>query len=279
MTRIPNKRISVRQGCPREVIMKSIRIAVLILCACFVSVGWAQPPEANALNNWSQFLRTNMQRSNPYETVLNVHNVGQLRLKWSYQTNSPLYSSPAVANGILYVGASGGGANPCLYALNANTGTLLWNTVILNAVVNSSPAVWNGMVYFGTGSATNDSIYALNSRTGALVWSYPTSGWVFSSPTVVNGVVYIGSNDGNLYALDAKTGSLLWSYPTGAGVITAPAVANGVVYVGSEDSKMYALNASAASCCGAIPPAGGCTPRPSPATPSISPHWTTTCTR
>ena len=32
--------------------------------------------------DWTQFLRDNMQRWNPYETVLGVNNVGSLRLKW-----------------------------------------------------------------------------------------------------------------------------------------------------------------------------------------------------
>ena len=68
-----------------------------------------------------------------------------------------------------------------------------------------------------------------------------------SSPAVANGVVYVGSLDGNVYALDARTGGLLWSYATGYGVESSPAVANGVVYVGSEylgTGGVYALDAS-----------------------------------
>ena len=36
-----------------------------------------------------------------------------------------------------------------------------------------------------------------------------------SSPAVANGVVYVGSDDGNVYALNASTGAKLWSYATG----------------------------------------------------------------
>jgi glucose dehydrogenase len=32
--------------------------------------------------DWTQFLRDNMQRWNPYETVLGVSNVGSLQLNW-----------------------------------------------------------------------------------------------------------------------------------------------------------------------------------------------------
>src|SRR5437899_13665 len=47
---------------------------------------------------------------------------------------------------------------------------------------------------------------------GGLVWSFRTGGNVDSSPTVVNGVVYVGSEDGRVYALNASTGAKVWSY-------------------------------------------------------------------
>jgi glucose dehydrogenase len=83
--------------------MKRLRILVLILCACFVSVAWAQQPAGNCINNWSEFLRTNMQRRNPCEKVVGVNNVGNLHQKWSYHTGSAA-SSPAVAKGVVYFG-------------------------------------------------------------------------------------------------------------------------------------------------------------------------------
>ncbi len=68
----------------------------------------------------------------------------------------------------------------------------------------------------------------------------------------VNGVVYIGSDDGNIYAFNAATGALLWSYSTGFGsycrcLNSSPAVAKGIVYVGAGDGKLYALNATTGS--------------------------------
>jgi hypothetical protein len=48
--------------------------------------------------DWTQFLRDNMQRWNPYETALGVNNVGALNLKWSFTTGNEVFSSPAVVN-------------------------------------------------------------------------------------------------------------------------------------------------------------------------------------
>ena len=87
------------------------------------------------------------------------------------------------------------------------------------------------------------NVYALNASTGAKLWSYNAYWNVASSPAVANGVVYVGCAL-NLCALDASTGALLWSYNIGF-VPSSPAVANGVVYIGSgNDGNVYALNAS-----------------------------------
>jgi hypothetical protein len=74
--------------------MRNIRILVLILCACFVSVAWGEQLTCPADTPWGQFHRHNMQRWNPCEKVLNVNNVGSLQLKWSFRTNrdSPVVS-------------------------------------------------------------------------------------------------------------------------------------------------------------------------------------------
>ncbi len=69
--------------------MKRISILVLILCACFAPVAWSQQA-VNTGHNWSQFHRPNMRRCNPYETVLNVNNVGNLHEKWSYTMGAAL---------------------------------------------------------------------------------------------------------------------------------------------------------------------------------------------
>jgi hypothetical protein len=58
---------------------------------------------------------------------------------------------------------------------------------------------------------------------------------------VANGVVYVGA-DRDVYALNSSTGTLLWRYPTGFIVQSSPAVVNGRVFVGSEDHNLYSFN-------------------------------------
>ena len=154
-----------------------------------------------------------------------------------YRTGSWVASSPTVVDGVVYVGC---GDNN-VYALNATTGTKVWNYTTGNWVQWSSPAVVGGVVYVGS---TDNNVYALNATTGTKVWNYATSGAIFSSPAVAGGVVYVGSEDNNVYALNATTGTKVWNYATTGPIWSSPAVVDGVVYVGSWDGKVYALSAT-----------------------------------
>ena len=50
-----------------------------------------------------------------------------------------------------------------------------------------------------------------------------------------------GSGPGHLYALDALSGKQLWSFNVPADVFSSPVVLNGVVYFTSTDGSLYAL--------------------------------------
>jgi outer membrane protein assembly factor BamB len=192
--------------------------------------------------NWSMF-HYNLQHSgyNPFENTLNPGNVAGLNQAWAAPTGSVIYSSPAVANGVVYVASE----DDKLYAFNAGPGVLLsgW-PVSTGASILSSPAVANGVVYVGS---DDDKLYAFNAVTGVLLsgWPVSTGSSIRSSRAVANGVVYVGSYDDKLYAFNAVTGAVLsgWPVSTLELISSSPAVANGVVYVGSYDGKLYAFNA------------------------------------
>ena len=155
---------------------------------------------------------------------------------WRFQTGGLVDSSPAVANGVVYVGS----ADDNLYAVDAVTGKEKWRFTT-GGLVDSSPAVANGVVYIGGGF--NANLYAVDAVTGNEIWRFTAEGDRYSSPAVSNGVVYVGNNDKNLYAVDAVTGKEKWRFATGDAVSSSPAVSNGVVYVGSNDKNLYAVDA------------------------------------
>jgi outer membrane protein assembly factor BamB len=158
---------------------------------------------------------------------------------WRFTTEGDLkgnvVSSPAVANGVVYVGSF----DKNLYAIDAVTGREKWRFAT-GDLVSSSPAVANGVVYVGS---DDKNLYAIDTVTGKEKWRFATGDLVSSSPAVANGVVYVGSWDDNLYAIDAVTGKEKWRFQTGDFVESSPAVASDVVYVGSRDKNLYAIDA------------------------------------
>jgi len=81
---------------------------------------------------------------------------------------------------------------------------------------------------------------------GTHEWTFETGDVVRSSPTVVDGTVFVGSHDDNLYAIDAETGEEEWAFETGDEVESSPMVVDGTVFVGSRDGNLYAVNAGVA---------------------------------
>jgi eukaryotic-like serine/threonine-protein kinase len=188
--------------------------------------------------------------------------------KWNFSTAARVASSPAVANGLVYFSSYDGN----FYAVDAVTEKLRWK--FRNAgerryaathlhgslptgetmpdpfdVYLSSPSVWSGAVYFGSGDG---NIYALDAISGSLKWKFQTGDVVHASPAIVDGKLYVGSWDGYFYALDAATGKLVWRFKTGedpdihnqVGIQSSATVASGVVYFGCRDSNFYALDAA-----------------------------------
>lgn len=77
-----------------------------------------------------------------------------------------------------------------------------------------------------------------------LAWKFKTGAEVKSAPVVAGGLVFIGSNDGNVYAIGLRTGNKVWAFQTGEAVEASPCIADGKVFVGSSDGFMYALDAT-----------------------------------
>ncbi len=87
-------------------------------------------------------------------------------------------------------------------------------------------------------------VWAYSAATGALRWSKWAGGPVRSTPAVYNGGVFVGSNDNNLYKFKATDGTKLWTKNLGGDITGSPLVVNGVVYIGSRGGWFYAISAS-----------------------------------
>ncbi len=177
-----------------------------------------------------------------------------------------------------YGGAVGTSQFACL---NAYTGQLNWKLPIEALAPRESVAVAYGHLYLIPGTVTDavdaisgseynsfnqvwaigtpnittsdwpmwraDPTHSSTAQVGptnlSLSWTFATNGSVISSPSVANGIVYVGSQDKNIYAIGAFSGNLIWSYTTQDAQVSSPAIANGKVYTGGDDGYVYCLDA------------------------------------
>ena len=178
---------------------------------------------------------------------------------WSFAAKGPIVTSPAVADGVVYIASLDG----YLYAIDQETGKEKWKFKS-RLPIASSPAVSGGTLYFVSSAG---ALAAIDVATGSPKWvfateferkfeaknlhGYPSAvqtipdAWDLftSSPAVADGKVYFGSGDGNVYAVDARTGVAHWKFSTKDVVHSSPAVVDGTVYIGGWDGYLYAIDA------------------------------------
>jgi outer membrane protein assembly factor BamB len=167
---------------------------------------------------------------------------------WNFSAKSVVISDVVVSHGYVYFTTFGNPPEDKIFALNASTGSLIWaSPTSVPPFGGSSPTVLDDYVYTSTD--------AYDAFTGKLMFNYSSYGGS-TSPTVAQGLVYIGSSTnapsgpGGVFALDAITGECVWNFtgakgnfPFGGKLFHSPAVADGIVYF-SSGGGVYALNAS-----------------------------------
>jgi outer membrane protein assembly factor BamB len=167
-----------------------------------------------------------------------------------WKVTTALAGTPVLADGVVYCvlqDVTKADSTTIYYqvslnAFRAKDGTRLWQNTDFSFDTVLTPTVVNNRLYIGSYLDQDHNVYCLDAKTGEPHWTYLTRGAVVAPPTVTNGMVYVGSQDGILYALDAQTGTLHWRFATSGGFRAAPLVVDGIVYVPCEDTYIYALD-------------------------------------
>ena len=124
-------------------------------------------------------------------------------------------SSPSIDNGRIFFG--GAVDKPCLYALDQDTGVLVWQHEFDDSddTIYSSPAIADGMIFFASfgGFSRPDAsyVYALNETDGDMIWSYRTGdGEAMTSPAVADGRLFV-TTPNYLFVFGQPVANFVWS--------------------------------------------------------------------
>jgi outer membrane protein assembly factor BamB len=133
----------------------------------------------------------------------------------------------------------------------------VWSTD-LGGAVRGSVAVADGTAYVGSESGVLAALSVTSPDTSggrptrtladAAGWTHEAGAAVRATPTVADGVVYCGDEDGRLTALDVSDGRERWSFAVAgdragpSAVRSGPVVADGIAYLGATDGRVYAVD-------------------------------------
>lgn len=164
-----------------------------------------------------------------------------LALNWEHTTNkfenNPV--APVVAGNTCYF-ASG----DRVYAIDLETGIIKWKYPAdqpLGAQVRGTPALADGMVYFGS---SDGNFYCISGDTGTFQWAYQTRGSIRCPPVILNGKIYFGADDNSVYAIDAGTGDAGWPSPFVAkdDFAIGIAISNDMIVAPCMDGMLYGIS-------------------------------------
>ena len=183
-----------------------------------------------------------------YNGLLYAFNAFTGAVIWSYSTGGPIYGSPAVSNGVVYIGSYyGSGSDANFHAINAATGNLLWS-FDAGAYIRGSPSVSNGVVYFG--DTWGNTMYARDATTGAEVWTITAGGSIDAGTAVVARAGGSGSYSNYQWFVDSTSAQTSASttftyYPSSTGTHSISVVVTDSLGAISGQSSPASVNVAA----------------------------------
>lgn len=169
---------------------------------------------------------------------------------WTTRLNGLVFASPVQADGVVYIGSTGGVVN----ALDANDGSLRWargiGWPVHGAVAVDSDAIYvasDGGLLHRLAREDGEETWRVAIDTGPAprVLPHPTVfdwDWQGPQPLLVGGKVVVGGAGGTVHAVDASTGASLWTFDTEGRIRHGAAAAGSRVFVASEAGQLHALD-------------------------------------
>jgi outer membrane protein assembly factor BamB len=133
------------------------------------------------------------------------------------------------------------------FAYNPRTGKEIWRIEYDDFSVAPRPIFHNGIVYLVTG-ITHPELWAIRlGQTGnltdsdAVLWRLKSRVSKTASPILVDGLIYMISDDGIVNCIDASNGKPVWQKRIGGAVAASPIYAAGRLYFCNQDGETTIL--------------------------------------
>lgn len=165
-----------------------------------------------------------------------------LKQAWSLNTHALIEFPPAIHDGVAYVINKFGNGK----AVRLADRKVLWELNLDPSNKGKEPVDVTGPVYSEGkvfGAFRDGNLAAGDAANGKKVWVENLHARLESSPLVVGGLLYIGSDKHQLLAIDPADGKTKWSFEAAGAVKASPSYHDGVVYGADYASNVFALDA------------------------------------
>lgn len=165
------------------------------------------------------------------------------RLQWVFASEGEAWAKPISDDNCdcLYLPTM----DHSVYAVDAQSGTQIWRSPKLGGAVVGTPAYGdNGELYVGT---FGGKLFKLSSEDGSILNEFSTTdgGWIWSGPTISDGVLYFGDLTGYFYAVDADNLTELWKLPPeqlDGEIVGSPLVIEDSIFITTEAGLLFKLD-------------------------------------
>ncbi len=128
-----------------------------------------------------------------------------------------------------------------LYALNKDTGAVLWNMRSANFKATPAYDPATRMVFAG---ASNGTLYKVNADSGQVAGTYSAGSPLNKSVLLADGFAYVTSENGSLHKVSMTSMTQSWVYQGNSGTSTPPAFSpsRSVIIYATKDLYVHAVN-------------------------------------
>lgn len=176
----------------------------------------------------------------------------ELTLNWTFDTSDKVLAGPMIQNGTIFIGDQKG----VFYSIDLTSGKENWR-LETGGNIQAKATMIDNQVFFESANV----FYLVNAKNGNKIWSfdpemdpfvfkYQDREWPYkidpfddkrSVATYTDGIIYVGSGDGNVYGLNIKSGQVEKKYTAieNAPVRSSPFIQNGHLYFGDWEGLVY----------------------------------------
>jgi len=130
--------------------------------------------------------------------------------------------------------------NPSITAYNPNNGEQLWRVECLSGEVGASACSSNGMVF---GASEYSKLVGIDAVSGKIIWENSDFLPEVSSPVATKDNVYVATSYGVFAAFDTQTGELRKSHELSSEFYSSPVIVDGKIYLFSNEGKVFIFSA------------------------------------